>query len=105
MRLELGSRFARAAVGAWIVLAIAMTALATRAQRGTVQDDPPMAGRLSVASPSSACALSSPTSDTLDTRACLECHAGSGGGPLHGSHPTDLDYADAEAQAGRFGTL
>jgi hypothetical protein len=105
MRFGSGSRLARAAVGAWIVLAIAMTALAARAQREAVHDDAFMAGRPPVASLPSECALSSPTSDTLDTQTCLECHAGAGGGALHGSHPTDLDYDAAEGQAGRPGAL
>lgn len=105
MRFAMGSRFARAAVGAWMVVPMVTTALAARAQRGAVQDGSFTVGRPVVAPPSSACALFGASSDTLDTQACLECHAGAGGGPLHGSHPTDLDYDAVEGQSGRSGTL
>lgn len=54
----------------------------------------------------SACALtSSYSSDAADTRECLRCHGGAGGGPVHGNHPVDLDYGVAAARAGGFGGL
>lgn len=50
------------------------------------------------------CALGTSGSDSASTQECLRCHS-SADGPVHGNHPVDLDYAAAEGEAGRSGTL
>jgi hypothetical protein len=51
------------------------------------------------------CALDTNGSDSASTQECLRCHSSVDGGPIHGNHPVDLDYAAAEGEAGRSGTL
>lgn len=51
------------------------------------------------------CALDTSGSDSASTQECLRCHSSADGGLIHGNHPVDLDYAAAEGEAGRAGTL